>query len=130
MKRIEDIENMELNELISAAEKADIKVPENLREGIELRIGQYRRHREHRARYAVAAALTALLSCSLLLGITLSSRSSAMPQDTFDDPALAYAEVQKIFGQISEKMTTGADQAIASGALFTQTTQQVNTILK
>ena len=33
------------------------------------------------------------------------------PKDTFDDPRLAYAEVEKAFQTISDKMSVGAELA-------------------
>lgn len=128
MKRIEDIENMELDELIAEAEMIDVQVPSDLESGIRSKIGRQRRIQMDRIRYAVAAAITALLGCSLLLSITLSSRTPAL-EDTFEDPELAYAEVQRAFGMISDALNTGAREASIGEAKFTQTTRQINDLI-
>ena len=128
MKRIEDIENMELDELIAEAEKIDVQVPSDLESGIRSKIGRQHRIRMDRIRYGVAAAITALLGCSLLLSITLSSREQAL-EDTFDDPELAYAEVQKAFGKISDALNAGAREASLGEARFAQTTRHINDLM-
>ena len=38
------------------------------------------------------------------------------PKDTFDDPRLAYAEVEKVFRTISDKMNDGLDIAREAGS--------------
>lgn len=128
MKRIEDIENMELDELIAEAEKIDVQVPSDLESGIRSKIGRQHRIRMDRIRYGVAAAITALFGCSLLLSITLSSRDQAL-EDTFDDPELAYAEVQKAFGKISDALNAGAREASLGEARFAQTTRHINDLM-
>ncbi|MCQ2144858.1 MAG: hypothetical protein MJY72_03875 [Bacteroidales bacterium] len=128
MKRIEDIENMELDELIAEAEKIDVQVPSDLESGIRSKIVRQHRIRMDRIRYGVAAAITALFGCSLLLSITLSSRDQAL-EDTFDDPELAYAEVQKAFGKISDALNAGAREASLGEARFAQTTRHINDLM-
>ena len=127
MKRLEDIENMELDELIAEAERNCTVVPEDLENGIRSRISRHRRVKMDRIRYGAAAAIAALMACSALVGLTLSSR---MPKDTFDDPELAYAEVQRAFGMISDALNTGASEASMGQARFANTTNQINDILK
>lgn len=50
-----------------------------------------------------AAAAVAALACFLIIPHT--------PEDTFESPELAYAEVERVFGYISEKIETGAEIA-------------------
>jgi len=118
---------MELNELMAEAGKANVEIPADLQEGIENRLGRVRRAHSARIRYAVAASLTALLACSILVGISLDSTT---PKDTFDDPELAALEVQKAFGMFADAFNTGKEQTLRSEAIFTQTTQQVKNISK
>lgn len=54
----------------------------------------------------VPALAVAALACFLILPQT--------PEDTFDSPELAYAEIERVFGYISDKIEAGAgiaDQA-------------------
>lgn len=111
MKTIEELQDLTWEELETAASKEAAPVPAGLQSRIAetlaartLTAEPARRHAAHRYGYvalAAAAALTALV---------VIPRVSA-PKDTFDDPYLAYAEVEKAFQSISEKMATGVDLA-------------------
>ena len=50
----------------------------------------------------------------LLLGIGLALQHSREPKDTFDDPALAYAQVQAVFRQIGAGVQQGRDAVYES----------------
>lgn len=50
-----------------------------------------------------AAMAVAALACFFVLPKT--------PEDTFDSPELAYAEIERVFGYISDKIETGAEIA-------------------
>ena len=109
MKQIEDIEKMAWQELESAACQENAPLPE----GLEQRIAQTLTARtlakgkaSHKAAHrilwtslAAAAVLTAVL--------TLRHNGSQEPKDSFDDPRLAYAEIEKTFQLISQKMAEG-----------------------
>ena len=111
MKTIEELQDLTWEELEAAASKEAAPVPAGLQTRIAetlaartLSAEPARRPTARRYDYialAAAAALTALV---------VIPRVSA-PKDTFDDPYLAYAEVEKAFQSISEKMTTGVDLA-------------------
>lgn len=44
-------------------------------------------------------------------GLALLLALPSQPKDTFDDPAMAYAQVEKAFAMISQKMETGLETA-------------------
>lgn len=50
----------------------------------------------------------------LMLGIGLALQHSREPRDTFDDPALAYAQVQAVFRQIGAGVQQGRDAVYES----------------
>lgn len=50
----------------------------------------------------------------LMLGIGLALQQSREPKDTFDDPALAYAQVQAVFRQIGSGVQQGRDAVYES----------------
>ena len=66
--------------------------------------------RKHRLRAVFSALAVAAAAATLLI---LPQRG---PKDTFDDPLLAYAEVEKTFQTISEKMSAGVDIAREASA--------------
>lgn len=86
----------DLEEKLKAAVLASA-VTEN--EGLKVREGGARRALKWTAPAVAAAAAAALL----LLPDS--------PKDTFDDPALAYAEVEKAFAYMSQKIEEGTDIA-------------------
>jgi hypothetical protein len=50
----------------------------------------------------------------LMLGIGLALQQSRGPKDTFDDPMLAYAQVQEVFRQIGSGVQQGRDAVAES----------------
>lgn len=105
MKTLEEIENLSLEELEQEATRAAAPVPDGLQERLRQtlaarELADAARPRPTRwipyASLAVAAAAAAI--------IALPQRG---PKDTFDDPRLAYAEVEKVFRTISDKMNEG-----------------------
>ena len=105
MKTLEEIERLSLEELEQEATRAAAPVPDGLQERLRQtlaarELADAARPRPTRwipyAFLAVAAAAAAV--------IALPQRG---PKDTFDDPRLAYAEVEKVFRTISDKMNDG-----------------------
>lgn len=114
MKQIKEIENMDWEALEQAAEAGQAKVPEDLDARIKAAIlaSEATAEKEPATRrlparafygFAFAAAVAAVIAVGVLRERPL--------QDTFDDPLLAYAEVQKTFRQISDKMNVGLELA-------------------
>ena len=105
MKTLEEIERLSLEELEQEATRAAAPVPDGLQERLRQtlaarELADAARPRPTRwipyASLAMAAAAAAV--------IALPQRG---PKDTFDDPRLAYAEVEKVFRTISDKMNDG-----------------------
>ncbi len=105
MKTLEEIENLSLEELGQKATEQAAPVPD----GLERRLRQALAAREiadaarpRPARWIPYASLAVVAAAAAL--VTLPGRG---PKDTFDDPRLAYAEVEKAFQTISDKMSVG-----------------------
>lgn len=115
MKSYREIENMDFGELERISEDTGIKAPEGLAGRLENGIAglaaseaeEYGRREGRRRHMVLPVAGTALAAVLLLVAV---GRFSS-PKDTFDDPLLAYAQVEKSFSFISEKMSKGADLA-------------------
>ena len=108
MKTLEEIENLSLEELEQKAAENAAPVPD----GLERRLRQALAAREiaeaarpRPARWSPYASLAAGAAAAAAL-VMLPQRG---PKDTFDDPLLAYAEVEKAFQTISDKMSVGMD---------------------
>ena len=118
MKRIEDIEKMTAEELEAVAN--DARLPEGkagAREVIaKLEIAEEAKGRSPRKVYigwisGIAATFIAMLG----IGLAFQSRG---PKDTFDDPVLAYAQVQSVLQQISSGMQQGKAAVDESGQMI------------
>lgn len=107
MKNIEEIEQMSLEALEAIADDITIQAPAGLDSRIEAAIAAdtvvKEKKARHSARYATWGTLAAAAASA---AIVLSVRSS-QPKDTFTDPLLAYAELEKTFGYISSKVDMG-----------------------
>lgn len=114
MKQIKDIENMDWEALEQVAETSQAKVPADLDSSIKAAIlaSETLAEEQHAAKrlparafygFAFAAAAAAVIAVGVLRERPL--------HDTFDDPYLAYAEVEKTFRQISNKMNVGLELA-------------------
>ena len=112
MKSIKDIENMSLEQLEAVSMDESITVPDGfaarMKENADAAVtaglltgneseGQGRRKA---VRYVAAAASVAIMA-GVGYGI---AQWQNQPKDTFDDPYLAYAEVEKAFAKISSSI--------------------------
>ena len=101
MKSIKEIENMSLEELMAVSSDEATAVPEGFAERIKRQVEVQKiakdlendTNRTRTVRWIGAAAAVTLLA-GTALGIA--SRQN-QPKDTFDDPYLAYAELEKAF---------------------------------
>ena len=114
MKKIKDIENMDWEALEQAAETSQTPVPADLDSSIKAAIlaseamaDKKPATRRLPARAFYGFAFAAAVAVVIAVGV---GRQRPL-QDTFDDPLLAYAEVQKTFRQISDKMNVGLELA-------------------
>ena len=115
MKSIKEIENMSLEELMAVSSDEATAVPEGFAERIKRQVEAQKIARDlendadrtRTARWIGAAAAVTLLA-GTALGIA--SRQN-QPKDTFDDPYLAYAELEKAFATMSEGLQKGIAMA-------------------
>ncbi|MDI9550381.1 MAG: hypothetical protein GX125_01425 [Bacteroidales bacterium] len=122
MKQLEDIEKLSAEDLERISADESILVPKGI--GRDLRTAlaaaafaeeAAAQRRRNRIRYILLAGAAAVVTAVLLL-------PSNTPQDTFDDPKLAYAELERTFSYISRKMDTG----IAMTGKFNESIETVN----
>lgn len=128
MKRLKDIEKLSMLDLERIASDESIKVPDSLNHDIAvtaraLEISSkeddksqennvfHKRYRKILKMISYPAAAVAIIT----IGMGISFQDSiTTPKDTFDDPKLAYQQMEQVFGFISEKMNAGL--AIADAA--------------
>lgn len=135
MKRLEDIENLSILDLEQIASDESVKVPATLRhdiavtaralemaskedEEVKEKTASHKRYRNILRMISYPAAAVAIIT----IGMRLSFQDSIpTPKDTFDDPKMAYVQMEQVFGFISEKMNTGMDIADAAEPVIDKT---------
>lgn len=108
---------MTLEELDAVSRDEGIAVPEGLSERIRSRMGSGVRKRKAFRMAGVAAAAVVIVA-----GLSLSGPEKE-PKDTFDDPYLAYAEVEKALAMVSEGMRKGIDMVEESESVIERSTE-------
>lgn len=121
---------MEPEQLEEAALREDIKVPAGLEDRIKASLAaasiadEIKPQKKVRwlpyAALAVAAAVAALL--------VLPGLGEPELKDTFEDPYLAYAQVEKAFQTISDKLAAGMDKAQDANSTIVRPIEIMNKI--
>ena len=125
MKRLEDIENLSMLDLDRIASDESIKVPASLKHDIavtaralemsskeEDEVKETHTHHHRYRKILKMISYPAAAVAVVTIGLHLSFQDSIpTPKDTFDDPKMAYVQMEQVFGFISEKMNTGMDIA-------------------
>ena len=125
MKSIKEIENMSLEELIAVSSDEATAVPEGFAERIGKQVEAHKIARDlendadrvKTVRWIGAAAAVTLLA-GTALGIV---NWQKQPNDTFDDPYLAYAELEKAFATMSDSLQKGLAMADKSEDIIDRT---------
>ena len=99
MKSIKDIERITAEELEAISLDEKIVVPHDLEH--KIRSGIRGRNKKTYSMIGAAAAITVIVAG---MGIFILDNE---PKDTFDNPYLAYAELEKAFAKMSEGMKKG-----------------------
>lgn len=125
MKRIEDIERMSLEDLMEIADDSSVKAADGLTEKISEGISatEIMRDGRNRARFAAGA-----VSIAVAAGLAILLALPHQPKDTFDDPALAYAELEKTFAYISGKIDRGLDIVEEASPALERPSEVINKI--
>ena len=129
MKRIEDIIDKDWEELADASRGVD--VPEGLEERLSAAIAAHEVTREEPRindrrliRWLPYSAAAAAAVAAVVIGLNLHNR----PKDTFDDPYLAYAQVEAALQTISDKMSIGVEYASEARELSLKPARIINKI--
>ena len=98
MKTIDEIQRLSTEELERISLDESIPVPEELSGRVQRAV------RGRTIRWALPTGIAAAVAVLLAVGLTREPE----PKDTFDDPYLAYAEVERVFSRISGTVAYGA----------------------
>ena len=120
MKRIEEIENLSVEELEKISEDLTIPVPEGLEERIHLPSGRVL-GLSTRWWIGVAASLV------LVAGAAVTLRPKPL-RGTFDDPALAYAAIEDALAKVRPGIEIGVKAVEKGEDLLLKPDEIMNTI--
>ena len=114
MKSIKEIENMSLEQLEAVSMDENIPVPEGFAERMRADVEVLERLVEDKPqpqqRRWVMTTVSVAAAAALLIGVGFGiARWQNEPKDTFDDPYMAYAELEKAFAI----MSGGVQKALA-----------------
>lgn len=111
MKRLDEIESMGMDEMLRISSDESVPVPEDMRSRLAAAVAsralaeEMAGRRSLRRRILFPLAGITGVAAAVLLAVMLSRPSE--PADTFDDPLVAYAEVEKVLSLMSDKIAPG-----------------------
>ena len=117
---MKDIQDMNFEELAAIAGDKSIPVLEDLRKDISVTldtleiVGNGTAVRKRRL--LTACSIAASIALCAFAGMEMIDREPR-PEDTFDDPYLAYAQLEKAFDLISTKMQDVAETNLSNDSL-------------
>ncbi len=111
MKSIDEISRLSAEDLERISLDESIPVPEELSARVQAAVRAADRQAQRR-RWVLPAGIAAAVATLVAVGLTLTRNPE--PMDTFDDPYLAYAEVEKVFSKISGTVAYGAEKVSQS----------------
>lgn len=126
MKSLKEIEDISLEELDAVSQDEAIAVPEGFRQRLEAELDaqiKLETMKEEPRKIRLAPVIGVAASVLLLIGIGLGiARWQSEPKDTFTDPYLAYAELEKAFSTMSEGMNKALAMADKSETIIDRAT--------
>ena len=126
MKSLKEIEDISLEELEAVSQDEAITVPEGFRQRLEAELDaqdKLETMKEEPRKIRLVPVIGVAASVLLLIGIGLGiARWQSEPKDTFTDPYLAYAELEKAFSTMSEGMNKALAMADKSETIIDRAT--------
>ena len=107
MKTIDEISRLSAEDLERISLDESIPVPEGLSGKVQDAVRAADRQAKLR-RWVLPSGIAATAAVLVAVGLTLTRNPE--PKDTFDDPYLAYAEVEKVFSKISGAVAYGPEK--------------------
>ena len=101
MKTLDEMTRLSAEDLERISLDESIPVPEELSARVQAAVRKP-------ARWILPSGIAA--AATVLLAIGLAFPRNPEPKDTFDDPYLAYAEIEKVFSKISGTVAYGAEK--------------------
>jgi hypothetical protein len=131
MKKLSDIEDLSFEDILRISEDEKIEVPLELHQEINLMIDslEFLNEKEEKRCVNVKPLWANISAVAVVVGVVLAvAWHKNQPVDTFSDPALAYAQIEKTFSYMSEKMNVGLEKAAEAESVFDKTGDMINEI--
>ncbi len=130
MKSIKEIEKMNLEELFEVSSDETVQIPDGFMDRLNDEFGAMmmvsalteKEDSSNPFRRGTVRLIGAAAAAVLLAGIGFSLIDNE-PEDTFDDPYLAYAELEKAFATISDGIGRGVAMAEDSEKIIEKTAE-------
>lgn len=121
MKRYDEILKMDMAELEALSDDKSVEIPEGFDSRLESGLAAYEFCREDKGwdkslwlRFVLPLPAAAAVIAALVVGFNTWKLYST-PEDSFDDPLMAYAAVEEVLSIVSGKMNAG--KSIANAAM-------------
>ena len=108
MKTLDEMTRLSAEDLERISLDESIPVPEELSGRVQAALAPARRGTPAVRRWILPSGIAAAVAALIAVGLALTWNPE--PKDTFDDPYLAYAEVEKVFSKISGTVAYGAEK--------------------
>ena len=114
MKTLDEMTRLSAEDLERISLDESIPVPEELSGRVQDALASAGKGKPAARRWILPSGIAAAVAALIAVGLTLTWNPE--PKDTFDDPYLAYAEVEKVFAKISGTVAIGAEKIAESEA--------------
>ena len=127
MKTLEEIDQMSVDLLEQVADDESVKAPKELADKVRqtIDVEEFLEPASTLSTAKVIRFAAPLVAVAAAVAIVVSLPSSSL-KDTYDDPEMAYAELERTLSYISSKMTASVSMAMEAEA---NVTARVNEII-
>ena len=131
MKKISDIEDLSFEDIHRISQDERIMAPSELRHELNVMIDslEFLNEKEEKKCVNYKGLWAKISAAAVVVGVVVAvAWHESQPVDTFSDPALAYAQIEKTFSYMSEKMNVGLEKAAEAESVFDKTGDMINDI--
>lgn len=126
MKRIEEVRNLNIGDLERIADDSSVEIPEGLDDRVLSAIIASSADSTATRGRNIWKILPGVAAAGIAACLAIMFAMSDQPEDTFDDPRLAYAELEKAMSLISSKMERGMEIAAEAAPAIEMTDRIIN----
>ena len=114
MKTIKDIESLSPEQLERIGEDTSVKVPEGLSDMIMETLAAEKEVEKRGNSFPYRIAIASAAAAAAVAAVAIPTIRHNDIKDTFDDPMLAYAQVEETFRLISGKMSSTLEKTMVA----------------